>query len=94
MPFREASGPITARSSLHDERTITHPGADPGAPQSAMSVQELLSALVSELPAPAPVEPFAFLDDELVPRGLTPVEPSAFALACAQALWGATGPRN
>jgi hypothetical protein len=59
-----------------------------------MSAQELLSALVDELPAPAPVEPFAFLDDDLVPRALTPVEPAAFALACAQALWGPRGPRN
>jgi hypothetical protein len=59
-----------------------------------MSAQELLAALVDELPASAPVEPFAFLDDELLPRALTPVEPAAFALACAQALWGARGPRN
>jgi hypothetical protein len=59
-----------------------------------MSAQELVSALVDELPAPAPVEPFAFLDDDLLPRALTPVEPMAFALACAQALWGARGPRN
>jgi hypothetical protein len=59
-----------------------------------MSAQELLSALVDELPAPVRVEPFAFLDDDLLPRALTPVEPTAFALACAQALWGAHGPRN
>ena len=59
-----------------------------------MSAQELLSALVNELPAPAPVEPFAFLDDDRLPRALTLVEPTAFALACAQALWGARGPRN
>jgi hypothetical protein len=57
-----------------------------------MSAQELLSALVDELPAPAPVEPFVFLDDDRLPRPL--VEPAAFALACAQALWGARGPRN
>jgi hypothetical protein len=59
-----------------------------------MSAQELLSAVIDELPAPAHVEPFAFLDDDLLPRGLTPVEPTAFALACVQALWGARGPRN
>jgi hypothetical protein len=59
-----------------------------------MSAQELLSAVVDELPAPAPVEPFVFLDDDLAPRALTPVEPAAFALACVQALWGARGPRN
>jgi hypothetical protein len=59
-----------------------------------MSAQELLTGLVDELPASAPVEPFAFLDDDLLPLALTPVEPAAFALACAQALWGAHGPRN
>jgi hypothetical protein len=59
-----------------------------------MSAQELLSALVDDLPAPTPVEPFAFLDDDLLPQALTPVEPTAFALACAQVLWGARGPRN
>jgi hypothetical protein len=59
-----------------------------------MSAQELLCALVDELSAPAPVEPFAFLDDAQLPPALTPVEPAAFALACSQALWGARGPRN
>jgi hypothetical protein len=59
-----------------------------------MSVRQLLAALVDEVPAPAPVEPCAFLDDDLLPQALTPVEPAAFALACAQALWGAHGPRN
>ena len=59
-----------------------------------MSAQELLSAVVAELPAPAPVEPFAFLDDDLLPRPLALVEPEAFALACVQALWGVWGPRN
>jgi hypothetical protein len=59
-----------------------------------MSTHELLSALVTEVPAPAPVEPFAFLDDDLLPLALAPVEPTAFALACAQALWGTHGPRN
>jgi hypothetical protein len=59
-----------------------------------MSARELLASLVDELPASAPVEPFVFLDDDRLPRALTPVEPTAFALACAQALWGAHGPRN
>jgi hypothetical protein len=59
-----------------------------------MSAQELLSALVDELPVPEAVEPFAFLDDDLLPRTLAPVEPMAFALACAQAFWGNSGPRN
>lgn len=59
-----------------------------------MSAQDLLAALIDDLPAVAPVEPFAFLDDDVLPRALTPVEPAAFALACAQALWGAHGPRN
>ena len=59
-----------------------------------MNAQELMSTLVDYLPAPAPVEPFAFLDDDLLPPSLTPVEPTAFALACVQALWGAHGPRN
>jgi hypothetical protein len=59
-----------------------------------MSARQLLAAVVDELPAAVPVEPFVFLDDELLPRSLAPVEPAAFALACAQALWGAHGPRN
>jgi hypothetical protein len=59
-----------------------------------MSAHELLSALVDDLPAPPAVEPFAFLDDDLLPRTLTRVEPTAFALACVQTLWGAHGPRN
>ena len=59
-----------------------------------MSARQLLAALVDELPASAPVEPFAYLEDDLLPSALTPVEPAAFALACAQALWGSYGPRN
>ena len=59
-----------------------------------MSARDLISAVVDELPAPAPVEPFAFLNDDLLPPTLAMVEPAAFALACAQALWGARGPRN
>jgi len=58
------------------------------------NARSLLTALVDELPAPPPVEPFAFLEDPLLPRALTPVEPTAFALACAQVLWGPRGPRN
>jgi hypothetical protein len=59
-----------------------------------MSAQELIYRWVEELPAPAPVEPFAFLDDEHVPGTFAPVEPAAFALACVQAMWGPHGPRN
>jgi hypothetical protein len=62
--------------------------------RSRRATRELLFALVDELPAPAPIEPFAFLDDDRLPPDLTPVEPTAFALACTQALWGARGPRN
>ena len=59
-----------------------------------MSARQLFAGLVDEVPAPALVEPFAFLDDERLPSALTPVEPAAFALACACALWGAYGLRN
>jgi hypothetical protein len=59
-----------------------------------MSPRERISAVVDELPAPAPVEPVAFLHDDLLPPSLALVEPAAFALACAQALWGSRGPRN
>ena len=59
-----------------------------------MSARELLAGLVDELPASVAVEPLTFLADDLLPRSLTPVEPTAFALACVQALWGSHGPRN
>ena len=59
-----------------------------------MSAQELLARLVDELPAPERVEPFAFLEDELLPLTLTRVEPAAFVLACVQADWGPHGPKN
>jgi hypothetical protein len=59
-----------------------------------MSARDLLSGLVEELPAPEPVEPFAFLDDDRLPPAFTRVEPTAFALTCVQALWGPRGPRN
>jgi hypothetical protein len=47
-----------------------------------------------DLPAPEPPEPLAFLEDEQLPLGLAPVEPSAFGLACVQSAWGPHGPRN
>jgi hypothetical protein len=53
-----------------------------------------LSALVDELPPPAPVVPFVFLADDLVPQAYVPMEPAAFTLACLQALWGVRGPSN
>jgi hypothetical protein len=59
-----------------------------------MSVHELLATLVAELPPWDHVVPLAFLDDETLPLALAPVEPSAFALGCVQALWGPLGPRN
>ncbi len=59
-----------------------------------MTAQELVSALVDELPAPERVEPHAYLEDDLLPRALAPVEPAAFALACVQAAWGPRGPLN
>jgi hypothetical protein len=59
-----------------------------------VSSRELLGGLVDELPAPEPVEPLVFLEDELVPPILTPVEPAAFALACARAAWGPRGLDN
>jgi hypothetical protein len=59
-----------------------------------VSAQELIARLVDELPAPERVEPFAFLEDELVPLRITLVEPAAFTLACVQAAWGPHGPRN
>jgi hypothetical protein len=59
-----------------------------------VSAQELLARLVDELPAPDRVEPFAFLDDELLPPTITLVEPVAFVLACVPAAWVHTGPRT
>lgn len=59
-----------------------------------MTAQELLAGLVDELPAPECVEPLAFIEDELLPLAMAPVEPAAFVLACVQAAWGPHGPRN
>jgi len=59
-----------------------------------VSTQHLLARLVDELPASERVEPFAFLEGELLPLALTPVEPAAFVLACVQAAWGPHGPQN
>jgi hypothetical protein len=59
-----------------------------------VSVQELLAGLVDELPEPERVEPFAFLEDELLPLAITLVEPAAFVLACVQPAWGPYGPQN
>jgi hypothetical protein len=63
-------------------------------PLPHLNAQQLLARLVDELPAPERVEPFAFLEDELLPLALAPVEPAAFVLACVQAAWGSHGPRN
>ena len=59
-----------------------------------MSLQELLARLADDLPAPERVEPFAFLEDKLLPLRITLVEPAAFVFACVQAAWGPYGPRN
>lgn len=59
-----------------------------------MTAQELLARLVDALPEPQRVEPLAFLEDELLPLAMAPVEPAAFVLACVQAAWGPLGPRN
>lgn len=63
-------------------------------------VPSLVSSLVcllipsSRLPAPELAEPFAFLEDELLPRGFAPVEPTSSGLAFVQSAWGPDGPRN
>ena len=59
-----------------------------------MSAQELLARLVDELPTQERVEPLAFLEDELLPLAMAPVEPAAFVLACVEAAWGPYGPQN
>jgi len=59
-----------------------------------MRVRKLLAGLVDELPAPERVEPLAFIEDELLPRAMAPVEPAAFVIACVQAAWGFHGLRN
>ena len=79
---------LAADSLIHARRTLTAPG------RRTVSAQELLARLVDELPAPERVEPFAFLEDELLPQTLAPVEPTAFILACVQAAWGPHGPKN
>jgi hypothetical protein len=59
-----------------------------------MTAQELLAGLIEELPAPERVEPWAFIEDDLLPLAMAPVEPAAFVLACAKAAWGPHGLRN
>jgi hypothetical protein len=59
-----------------------------------MSAQELLAGLVDEVPPPERVEPSAFIEDELLPLAMAPVEPAAFVLACAKTAWGPHGLRN
>jgi hypothetical protein len=59
-----------------------------------MSALELLARLSDELPDPEPVVPLAFIEDDMLPRALSLVEPAAFALASVQTLWGRYGPRN
>jgi hypothetical protein len=59
-----------------------------------VTAQELLAGLVDELPAPECVEPLAFIEDELLPLAMAPVEPAAFILACIRATWLSHGLRN
>jgi hypothetical protein len=59
-----------------------------------MSAQELLAGLVDEVPPPERVEPSAFIEDELLPLAMAPVESAAFVLACVKAAWGPLGLRN
>jgi hypothetical protein len=59
-----------------------------------MTAQELLAGLIEELPAPERVEPWAFIEDDLLPLAMAPVEPAAFVIACVQAAWGPHGLRN
>jgi hypothetical protein len=59
-----------------------------------VTAQELLAGLVDELPAPERVEPLAFIEDELLPLAMAPVEPAAFVLACIRAAWASHGVRN
>ena len=59
-----------------------------------MSAQELLARLVDELPVPERVEPLAFIEDELLPLAMAPVEPAAVILACVRVAWGPHGPQN
>jgi hypothetical protein len=59
-----------------------------------MSDSDLFARLNDDLPAIEPVVPVGYLDDDLLPRALQPVEPVAFALACARAAWGHQGLRN
>jgi hypothetical protein len=74
---------------------VTRPARDDHVTErEAMTATELFARLTDELPVMEPVAPVAFLEDELLPRALTPVEPAAFALACAQAVWGLHGPLN
>jgi len=59
-----------------------------------VTARGLLAGLVDELPAPERVGPLAFIEDELLPLAMAPVEPAAVVLACVQAAWGPLGPRN
>jgi hypothetical protein len=59
-----------------------------------MSAPELFARLTDEWPAAEPIVPAAFLDDDLLPTALAPVEPVAFFLACSQAAWVPNGHDN
>lgn len=59
-----------------------------------MSASELLGRLTDTMPDVEPVIPAVFVDDDLLPAGLTLIEPTAFVLAYSVAAWGPRGPRN
>jgi hypothetical protein len=59
-----------------------------------MTAPELFARLTDELPDVDPVVPVVFLDDELLPAAMAPVEPVAFVLECILVAWGPRGPQN
>ena len=100
---------MCGRTDVHDDRGLSQllTGASALLRRNACRVAHSLSSLPHpydalaptvddwcDLPASELTEPFAFLDDELLPLGLAPVEPSSFGLACVQSAWGPHGPCN
>jgi hypothetical protein len=65
-----------------------------GHERQAVTARELLGGLVDELPAPERAQPLAYIEDQLLPLVIAPVEPAAFVLACIRAAWASHGLRN
>jgi len=63
-------------------------------PNESMRLHELMAGLTGELPPSELLRSFEFLQDDLLPRALTPVDPASFALACVRSLWGGRGACN